>query len=172
MEYTYGFLKVFHDLAGEHLAPAVREWITQSARGKAGGAAYPNNSLLSDDHVEEGVSDAGLYRKAYNSVVRLLGRDLAQGVAREVAGVAEVQVEDDLSVTEADLDGLTPEQEALFRWGLVHVQEIYGADKEPPDYVPKAKRKAWIAMFNAILKSTGDEGKAFAITNARFVEKK
>ncbi len=163
---TYPYLKKYHELAAKHLSPGTEEWVVSLARAAAGGAAYPANSPLPDDHVEEGVGDPQIYAKAYNACVRLLGKHLADSVARQIVGETE-----DLSVTESDLADLTPEQEALFRWGLTHTQEVYGKGKEPPDYVPKAKRKAWAAMFNAILKSTGDEGRAFAVTNAHFVEK-
>ncbi len=167
---TYPFLTRFYELAGKQVTEPTFNWMVKQARAAAGGAAYPNNATLPDDHVEEGVGDPQVYAKAYNACVRLLGKHLADSVARQIVGEAEVS--DDLSVTEVDLAGLTIEQEALFRWGLVHTQEIYGKGKEPPEYVPKAKRKAWISMFNAILKSTSDESKSFAITNAHFVEKK
>ncbi len=164
---TYPYLKKYHELASKHLSPSTEEWVMARARAAAGGAAYPNNSPLPDDHVEEGVGDAGLYVRVFNATCRLLGKYLADSVARQIVGETE-----DLVITEADLDGLTVDQAALFAWGMGHVQEIYGKEKEPPEYVPKAKRKKWISMFNAILKSTGDETKAFAITNAQFVEKK
>ncbi len=172
---TYPYLLEFHKRAKTHISPGSMDWIVSQCRAAAGGRAYPANQpiTIDDDHAIEGVTDRQTYVRVFNACARLLGRDLADQVAREAIGTAQPEPEpDDLTVTESDLADLTPEQEALFRWGLVHMQEIYGKGKEPPEYVPTAKRKAWISMFNAILKSTGDEGRAFAITNARFVEKK
>ncbi len=180
---TYPYLKKYHELAAKHLSPGTEEWVVSLARAAAGGAAYPANAPLPDDHVEEGVEDASLYVKVFNATCRLLGKHLADGVARQVVGVAtEVPPEpDDLSVTEADISGLTSGQEALFRWGLAgvsvgidaaHAQEIYGPDKQPPDYVPKAKRKKWSAMFNSMLKSGVPESIIFGVVNKKYVEKK
>ncbi len=185
---TYPFLLEFYNRGKTHISPGSMEWIVSQCRAAAGGKAYPANQpiTIDDDHAIEGVTDKQAYARVFNACARLLGHDLADQVAREAVGtvatIAQPELEpEDLTATEADLEGLTPGQEALFRWGLAgvsvgidtsHTQEIYGKGKEPPEYVPKAKRKKWIAMFNAILRSTGDEQRAFAITNARFVEKK
>ncbi len=176
---TYPYLKKYHELAAKHLSPGTEEWVVSLARAAAGGAAYPANAPLPDDHVEEGVGDAGLYVKVFNATCRLLGKHLADSVARQVVGV--VDEPDDLTVTEADISGLTPGQEALFRWGLAgvsvgidtsHTQEIYGKGKEPPEYVPKAKRRKWSAMANALIKKGLPENVIFGIVNAKYVENK
>ncbi len=176
MEYTYGYLRVFHDLISKQVSEGTLEWMVKTARAKAGGESYPSNQLLSSDHIAEGVTDTDLYIRVFNACARLLGHDLADQVAREAVGTAvAVQSEtepDDLTVTESDLEGLTVDQVALFMWGMGHVQEIYGPDKQPPDYVPKAKRRKWSAMANALIKKGLPENVIFGIVNAKYVEKK
>ncbi len=179
---TYPFLLEFYNRGKTHISPGSMEWIVSQCRAAAGGKAYPANQpiTIDDDHAIEGVTDKQAYARVFNACARLLGHDLADQVAREaIGGMAQPEIEpDDLTVTESDLEGLTPGQEALFRWRLAgvsvgidatHTQEIYGPDKEPPDYVPKAKRRKWVAVFNGVLKATGgNEGKAFAIANAKY----
>ncbi len=170
---TYPFLLEFYKRGKTHISPGSMEWIVSQCRAAAGGKAYPANQpiIVDDEHAIEGVTDKQAYARVFNACARLLGHDLADQVAREAIGTVQSEL-DDLTVTEADLEDLTVEQAALFMWGMGHVQEIYGKGKEPPEYVPKAKRKVWISLWNAIYKSTGDEGRAYAIANAKFVEKK
>ncbi len=173
MEYTYGYLRVFHDLISKQVSEGTLEWMVKTARAKAGGESYPSNQLLSPGHIAEGVTDTDLYIRVFNACARLLGHDLADQVAREaIGGMVQPESEpEDLTVTESDLEGLTVDQAALFMWGMGHVQEIYGPDKQPPDYVPKAKRRKWSAMFNALSKKGLPENVIFGIVNKKFVEK-
>jgi hypothetical protein len=164
---TYPYLVEFYNRAQEHLSPATLEWVRARARSAAGGRAYPANSPLQEDTVVESVTDANLYKQVYNACVQWAGKELADRVARSVMP-PEVIVEE-------DLQGLSDEDGALFLWTMMHPRliEVYGTDgKQPPDYVPENKRGAWIALWNAIYKKTGDESKAFAVANSKFVEGK
>ncbi len=180
---TYPYLLEFHKRAKTHISPGSLDWIVSQCRAAAGGKAYPANQpiVIDDGHAIEGVTDKQAYARVFNACARLLGRDLADQVAREAvstAVAAQSETEpDDLIVTEADIAGLTPGQEALFRWGLAgvsvgidatHTQEIYGPDKEPPDYVPKAKRRKWAAMFNALIRKGLPENVVFGIVNKKY----
>ncbi len=175
---TYPFLLEFYKRGKTHISPGSMDWIVSQCRAAAGGKAYPANQPLvaDDEHAIEGITDKQAYVRVFNACARLLGHDLADQVAREAVGTAvAVQSEtepDDLAITEADLDGLTVDQAALFAWGMGHVQEIYGPDKQPPDYVPKAKRRKWSAMFNSMLKSGVPESVIFGVVNKKYVKGK
>jgi hypothetical protein len=80
------------------------------------------------------------------------------------------------TVTEVDIEGLEDNVAGIFllNWARPeHLYEVYGNDMaKVPDYVPAGSRKKWASMWDALYREYGDESRAFAITNAKYVEKK
>ena len=194
MTLTYPFLNAWYDKSKATMQSSTVEWLMAKCKGMAGGKSYPANQLLSDtDEVTEGISDVALYKRVYNAVVPWAGKELAERVAKEAMppkvterDAQEVPYREGVelveeTMTNEDTEGLTEDVGAIFLWNWVkpsHLQELFGENMEKvPDYVPAGKRRAWAAMWDAIVKKNGGAGNpeaekmAFAVTNAKYAKK-